>query len=104
VVLSLPFLATHVTFDDEQRDLSPATDVTAFDVPAESGQRHRIAAVALDGTRAEGTVREEDGIARPDSDGYVFIPAEPVGDARAPYTGRPARPIGTVHNGFTKLR
>jgi serine/threonine-protein kinase len=104
VVLSLPFLATHVTFDDEQRDLSPATDVTAFDVPAESGPRHRIAAVALDGTRAEGTVREEDGIARPDSDGYVFIPAEPVGDARAPYTGRPARPIGTVHNGFTKLR
>ena len=105
VVLSLPFLATHVTFDDEQRDLSPATDVTAFDVPAESGQRHRIAAIALDGTRAEGTVREEDGIARPDSDGYVFIPAEPGGDARAPsYTGRPARPIGTVHNGFTKLR
>jgi serine/threonine-protein kinase len=106
VVLSLPFLATHVTFDDEQRDLSPATDVTAFDVPAESGPRHRIAAVALDGTRAEGTVREEDGIAKPDSDGYLFIPAEPAGDARAPapYTGRPARPIGTVHNGFTKLR
>jgi len=104
VVLSLPFLATHVTFDDEQRDLSPATDVTAFDVPAESGQRHRVAAIALDGTRAEGTVREEDGIARPDSDGYIFIPAETAGDARAPYTGRPARPIGTVHNGFTKLR
>jgi hypothetical protein len=105
VVLSLPFLATHVTFDDEQRDLSPATDVTAFDVPADMGQRHRVAAVALDGTRAEGTVREEDGIARPDSDGYVFIPPDPAGDARAPsYTGRPARPIGTVHNGFTKLR
>ncbi|HEX8790021.1 MAG TPA: serine/threonine-protein kinase [Polyangiaceae bacterium] len=104
VVLSLPFLATHVTFDDEQRDLSPATDVTAFDVPADSGPRHRVAAVALDGTRAEATVREEDGIARPDSDGYVFIPPEPSGDARAPASGRPARPIGTVHNGFTKLR
>lgn len=104
VVLSLPFLATHVTFDDEQRDLSPATDVTAFDVPADSGLRHRVAVVALDGTRAEGTVREEDGIARPDSEGYVFIPPEPSGDARAPTGGRPARPIGTVHNGFTKLR
>ncbi len=105
VVLPLPFLATHVTFDDEQRDLSPATDVTAFDVPADSGPRHRLAAVALDGTRAEGTVREEDGIARPDSDGYVFIPPELPGDARPPSsTGRPVRPIGTVHNGFTKLR
>jgi serine/threonine-protein kinase len=104
VVLPLPFVASRVMFDDEVRDLNPATDVAAFDVPGEAGLRHRVAITALDGSRAEGYVREQDGIARPDADGYTMVlPDSPPGDSR-PAAGRPARPIGTVHNGFTKLR
>jgi serine/threonine-protein kinase len=104
VVLPLPFLAARVSFDDGARDLDPATDVVAFDVPIDSGPRHRVAVIALDGTRAEGFVQERDGIARPDGDGYsFFVPPEPNGGER-PAASRPARPLGTVHNGFTKLR
>jgi serine/threonine-protein kinase len=107
VVLPLPFFSAHVAFDEESRDLSPATDVVAFDVPRESGARHRVIAIALDGTRAEGYVVEQDGIARADGDGYSFIgPVTPMGgDAR--HGGgvlRPAHGIGIVHDGFTKLR
>jgi serine/threonine-protein kinase len=103
VVLPLPFFATHVELDDVARDLDPATDVTAFDLPAESGPRHRVVLVAVDGTKAEAFVREEDGIARPESDGYTFILTQ---QGPEPRVARPrsARPIGTVHNGFTKLR
>jgi serine/threonine-protein kinase len=104
VVLPLPFLSKHVTFDDEARDLSPATDVVGFDVPASSGPHHRVTALALDGTRAEGTVHEEDGIARPDGDGYAFVVSPQSGSDVRRVTGGVARPIGTVHNGFTKLR
>jgi len=106
LVVPLPFLATHVTFDEAARDLDPATDIVAFDVPADGGRRHRITAIALDGTRAEGFVHEEDGMARPEGDGYVFFaPPEPP-PSRSPRTaaGRTVRPIGTVHDGFTKLR
>ncbi|HEY8042474.1 MAG TPA: serine/threonine-protein kinase [Polyangiaceae bacterium] len=102
VVLPLPFLATHVGFDDVERDLDPAADVAAFDVPSESGLRHRVSVVAIDGTRAEGTVREQDGIARPEGEGYAFVAPELA--PADPRPARPARPIGTVHNGFTKLR
>lgn len=66
VVVPLPFLATHVTFDDEARDLSPAADVVAFEVRREGGSRHRVTAVAVDGARAEAYVREADGVARPE--------------------------------------
>ena len=104
VVVPLPFLATHVEFDDEVRELDPPTDVAAFDVPAESGPRHRVAVVALDGTRAEGFVREQDGIARPEGDGYAFVAPEPSVTESRPTPSRPVRPVGTVHNGFTKLR
>jgi hypothetical protein len=109
VVVPLPFLAKHVNFDDGARDLEPATDVVAFDVPVESGPRHRITAIALDETRAEGYVQEQDGIAHPDADGYIFAaPSEPSGrDMRRESQGpgpRTPRPVGTVHNGFTKLK
>ena len=104
VVLPLPFVATHVSFDDQVRDLVPATDVAAFDVPGEAGLRHRIAITALDGSRAEGYVREQDGIARPDADGLTMVLPDPVPGNPHPPAGRPARPVGTVHNGFTKLR
>lgn len=104
VVLPLPFVASHVSFDDQARDLMPATDVAAFDVPGEAGLRHRVSITALDGSRAEGYVREQDGIARPDEEGFTMVMPDPLpGDTR-PAAARPARPIGTVHNGFTKLR
>jgi serine/threonine-protein kinase len=105
LVLPLPFLATRVIFDDGARDLDPATDVIAFDLPSDAGLLHRVTIVALDGTRAEGFVREQDGIARPDGDGYAFVgpPESPATEAR-PVGARAAHPIGTVHNGFTKLR
>ncbi|HXN32461.1 MAG TPA: hypothetical protein VN894_11385, partial [Polyangiaceae bacterium] len=109
VVVPLPFVATHVTFDENARDLNPAADVLSFDVPVESGPRHRVTALALDGTHAEAYVREQDGIASPDADGYTFVaPAEQAGgEVRRELRGAGARapgPIGTVHHGFTKLK
>ncbi|HLK36349.1 MAG TPA: serine/threonine-protein kinase [Polyangiaceae bacterium] len=105
VVVPLPFLSTHVTFDEQVREPLPPTDVIAVDVPNESGTRHHVTAIALDGTRADGHTREEDGIARPDADGYAFTaPQSTVDDVRRVGTVRMPRPIGTVHNGFTKLR
>jgi hypothetical protein len=100
--LPLPFLATHVELDAIARELDPAVDIAVFEVPAESGPRHRVALVALDGTKVQGTVREQDGIAQPDGDGYTII-LEPASTTRAPPAAAP-RPIGTKHNGFTKLR
>ena len=104
VVLPLPFVATRVTLDDQARELVPSTDVVAFDVPGEAGPRHRVTVVALDGSRAEGYVREQDGIARPEADGYTLEAADPQPVDSRPVTGPPTRPVGTVHNGFTKLR
>jgi serine/threonine-protein kinase len=104
VVVPLPFVATHVTFDEQARDLAPAADVAAFDVAGDAGPRHLVTVTALDGSRAEGYVREQDGIARPEPDGYTMaLPDNPPGDPR-PHVGRPVPPVGTVHNGFTKLR
>ena len=107
VVVPLPFLAMHVSFDESARDMDPAMDVAAFEVPAESGARHRVTALALDGTRAEGYVREEDGVARPE-DGALTLTSPPTGapvsaDGKPYYPPR-AKPIGTTKNGFTKLK
>ncbi len=103
VVLPLPFLATRVAFDETTRDLDPATDVVAFEIPSGAEPLHHVTIVALDGTRAEGLVRERDGIARPEGDGYSFVGPPGLADPR-PGGARGVRPIGTVHNGFTKLR
>jgi eukaryotic-like serine/threonine-protein kinase len=104
VVVPLPFLATHAELDDLTRDLDPPADVAAFDVVAESGTRHRVGATAIDGTRAAGFVREEDGIARLEGNGYALVSPEPSApEPRLPLP-RPAHPVGTVHDGFTKLR
>jgi hypothetical protein len=113
VVVPLPFLATRVSFDDESRDLDPAADVTAFEVPRESGPRHRVRVTAIDGSRAAGYVRELDGVARVEPEGFTIeLPpgpaAPPPAAAAAPPPARVARPatppVGTVRNGFTKLR
>jgi hypothetical protein len=109
VVVPLPFVATRVTFDEAVRDLNPAADVIAFEVPAEGGSRHRVTALALDGTRAEAYVREQDGIAHPEAEGYAFVaPPEPTGgemrrESHAVGARAPAL-VGTVHHGFTKLK
>ena len=109
VVVPLPFLASHVELDGLGKDLDPAADVAVFEVPRESGVVHPVAAIALDGTRAEAYVREADGVARVEGDGFLFIlpPVSPSSLPRArpprPATGpRPTAP-GKVKNGFTKL-
>lgn len=107
VLVPLPFVSTHVTFDEAARDLNPAADLISFDVPAGSGPRHRVTALALDGTHAEGYVREQDGIAQPDADGYTFVaPPEQTGVETRPRGSGSRAPalIGTVHHGFTKLK
>jgi serine/threonine-protein kinase len=104
VVVPLPFLATHVTFDDESRDLDPAVDVTAFEVPREAGSRHRVTATAIDGSKASGFVSEQDGVARVEAEGFsIELPALSPPPPRS--SVRPSTaPVGTVKNGFTKLR
>ncbi len=101
-MLPLPFLASHVTFDEEVRDLAPAIDVVAFDVPAGTELGHRVTVLALDGTRVAAYVREEDGVARPDAEGYVFVGTVSAA-ARDAGVG-PGRPLGRIRDGFTKLR
>jgi serine/threonine-protein kinase len=109
VVVPLPFLASHVELDDLGRDLDPAADVAVFELPKESGGVHHIAVLALDGTRAEAVVREAEGVARVEGDGYLMVlPAvDPSSLPRArPLHAPPARPSGVagkVKNGFTKL-
>jgi hypothetical protein len=103
VVFPLPFLATRVVFDSDARELDPAADVVTFDVPAGADARHSVTVFALDGTRAEGYVREEDGIARVDGAALLFTLPNTPSDQVVP-APRPSRPVGTVHNGFTKLR
>lgn len=137
VVVTLPFPATKITFDEQARELKPPTDTVAFDVPGASGARHRITAVGVEGARAEAVVVEDNGIARPEGSGFavdaldaydddsrvIELPSDadgpakrallrpraprPVASASAGASSTPApapRPIGTVKDGFTKLR
>jgi hypothetical protein len=105
VLLPLPFVASHASLDDDSRDLDPPADVAAFDVGAEEGLRHHVVAVAPDGTRAEGYALEEQGVARAEGDGYTLVaPEPPAGEERRVRSRRPAHAVGTVHDGFTKLR
>jgi tRNA A-37 threonylcarbamoyl transferase component Bud32 len=123
VVVPLPFLASRVTFDDESRDLSPAADIAAFEVPLTAGVRHRVTAIAIDGSRAEAMVREADGVARPEGHGFDVEPLEtypveppktepskvatpaPSESAEPKAAPRPRPPpMATTKNGFTKLR
>ncbi len=119
VRVPLPFVATLVTLDDTARELEPAADVVDFDVPDPKPRRHRVIAVALDGTRAEGWVLEVSGIAQVEADGYTLespdlpsLPA-PTATPRSASPGKagsasqrkgPAGPVGTTKNGFTKLK
>jgi hypothetical protein len=58
-----------------------------------------------DGTRAEGYVREDEGVARPEGDGFSTAAASRAStDAPRPGGSVAARPAGATRNGFTKLR
>jgi hypothetical protein len=94
VVVPLPFRATHVTFDEQARDLAPPVDVVAFEVPRESGARHRVTAVGEEGALAEAYVREADGVARPEGSGYEIesLEAYPVDPATEPQPAAPEEP------------
>ncbi len=104
VVVPLPFVATRVTFDDSVRELIPATDIAAFDVAAESGTEHRVTATALDGTRAEAIVHENDGVARPDASGYTTVVPQAAQPIDVDPKGGAPLPMGRMKNGFTKLK
>ncbi|MBS2016526.1 MAG: serine/threonine protein kinase [Deltaproteobacteria bacterium] len=143
VIVPLPFTATRVTFDDQTRDLAPPSDVVAFEVPRSAGVTHRVTALAVDGSRAEAYVREADGVARPEGQGFAIEPFEQLAEdngapssASAAYIELPPtkngvkrvvkprgatrqakdagasaaasaaspKPIGSVKDGFTKLR
>lgn len=80
VIVPLPFVATHVTFDDQVRELSPPADVAAFEVPREAGTVHRVTALAVDGSRGEAYVREEEGMARAEGKGFAIEPLETYPD------------------------
>ena len=93
VVVPLPFLATHVELDDVARDLDPpARRGRVRRRPPRAARATGSTVIAIDGTRAEGFVREQDGIARPESDGYAFVPPEPRPPRRVPLRRGPRAP------------
>ncbi len=107
VVVSLPFVSVGVTLDDDEpRELDPPADVATFEVPAARAKRHRVTALAADGSRAEGYIVEERGVARIDGDGYTIVPPRGAEGSNASHDigARPTPPVGTVRDGFTKLR
>ena len=125
VVVTLPFAASYVTFDGKALDVPQATSAVVVDVPAGSTGTHQLVAVAPDGARAEASVVEDDGIAKPAGGGFVIetletydVGARPSAGGARPRPQRraagapaapsapppPASPIGTVKGGFTKIR
>ena len=80
VIVPLPFAATRVTFDEQSRELSPPADVAAFEIPRESGLRHLVTALAVDGAKAEAYVRESEGVARPEGPGFTIEALETYGE------------------------
>jgi serine/threonine-protein kinase len=122
VIVTLPFAASQVTVDGNAVDVPQATSAVVVDVPAGSARTHHIVAVAPDGARAEASVVEDDGVARPSGGGFVVETLETyaVGSgaasgasgagSRGPSPRDPRRPggspssIGTVKGGFTKIR
>lgn len=107
VVVPLPFVAARVVFDEQERELHPPSDVTAFDLPTERGARHRLVLYALDGTRAEGYLVERDGIAHVEDGGFArsYPLASAAPSASTLDAGGKMRPsVGSTRDGFTKLR
>ncbi len=126
VIVTLPFAASHVLFDGKPVEVQQATSAVVVDVPAGSPGIHHVVAVAPDGARAEASVVEDDGVARPSGGGFVIETLEvdepppkvvaappkaapsprPAGQpsAKRPPSPPPTASVGTVKGGFTKLR
>jgi eukaryotic-like serine/threonine-protein kinase len=126
--VALPFVCSLVTLDDSARELDPASDAVEFDVQGDRPTRHRVIAVAVDGTRGEGWVNEVDGVAQVEEEGYSFespdfpTPAQPPPVTSAAPPGQrasapprsgglagkrlppPPPPPPPNKNGFTKLK
>lgn len=90
ITVALPFIASRVMLDDTERTLRPATDHATFFIANGGGPRHRVVAVALDGTRAEAVVIEVDGVARVDGDGYKLDETDVTIELPDPASAAPA--------------
>lgn len=126
VVVPLPFRAAKVSLDDLEQTPRTPMETAVFDVPAQSGSMHRVLVESDDGTRMEARVREQDGFAIPDGEGFVLVGAgggpiapkassvtTPVegtavkavaAEGATPGRPSPSKSVGTVRDGFTKLR
>ena len=114
VIVPLPFPASHVTFDDTERDLDPPANVASFDVDASTGLRHRLVAIGANGSRAEGFVKEVDGLATQEDGFATYGPAVAAATTTAAPAQTPAthrshpkpknKGTTTRHDGFTKLQ
>ncbi len=103
VRVELPFAASRVALDADERALAPPNAVAIFDVPLDRPTVHRVVAVADDGASAEGTVAEANGLVVVDGPGVRVVRPAPsaLPSARAP---RGKDEVGTRRNGFTKLK
>jgi hypothetical protein len=105
VVLPLPFPASRVTFDEVTRDLDPPTDVVTFELAPTGATHHQVIAVAPDGTRAAGGAHEENGLVRPDGEGFSYTEAPRAPASATPRANiRSLHAVGATRDGFTKLR
>jgi hypothetical protein len=101
VVVSLPFAAHRISLDAETQALAPPSSLVVFEVPRDSATRHHVVAVGPDGAALAADVLEA--WAAGDDEGYVVVNPSPGAPAHtAPIRGRVT--VGTVRDGFTKLR
>jgi serine/threonine-protein kinase len=101
VVVSLPFAAYRITLDAATQTLDPPSNLVLFEVARGSGTRHHVVAAGPDGAALAEDVLET--WSPGDDEGYVVLPPSPGVPARAaPARGRVT--MGTVRDGFTKLR
>ncbi len=101
VVVRLPFLATHAVVDGADHAIAPPADVLLVDFPVEADTHHHVVATALEGSVAEADVIERNGIASARG-AFAAVPSGPLPAASAGPATAPR--VGTVHNGFTKLK
>jgi hypothetical protein len=101
VVVSLPFAARRITLDSDTQAIEPPSSLVLFEVPRDSGTRHHVVAAGLDGASLATDAIET--WAAGDDEGYVVVAPSPEAPTRAsPVRGRVT--VGTVRDGFTKLR
>jgi serine/threonine-protein kinase len=101
VVVSLPFAARQVTLDGVTQAVEPPSTLVAFDVTRDAATRHHVVATGSDGVPLAADAFETSPAG--DDQGYIVVTAPAEEPARAaPMRGRVT--VGTVRDGFTKLR